>query len=374
MEFNYYYGTQADQFSFIRIPRVILTDKLFSNLSLQAKVLYGLLLDRMGLSMKNGWFDRENRVYIIYQIAEIQEDLGFSKKKAIDYLAELEIFGLIEKKRRGLGLASIIYVKSFMVESTIMEENKEETIIYETSRSVALGTSEKEEVSKRKQEIFEGTMSTCEEHTIKMQEKPIELIEYRRENPRSIDSGTSRSVDLGTSGSVKTAPQEVSVQEPLEVPRKAPLNNYNNKNNNYWSNNKSNHILSGHDSVGYDTTLPYPEIIKENIGLDILCQRNPHMQELIRGIYDLILETVLCQNETILIASNHYPASLVRSKFLRLDSSHVEYVLECLRGNTTKVKNIKKYLLAALFNAPTTIDGYYQAEVNYDMPQYASGR
>ena len=95
MEFKYYYGSQADQFSFIRIPRVLLTEKIFSTLSLQAKVLYGLLLDRMGLSMKNGWVDKENRVYIIYQISEIQEDLGFSKKKAIDYMAELETFGLI---------------------------------------------------------------------------------------------------------------------------------------------------------------------------------------------------------------------------------------------------------------------------------------
>ena len=114
MKFDYYYGSQADQFSFIRIPKAMLTEKTFSSLSLQAKMLYGILLDRMGLSMKNGWFDSENKVYIIYQIAEIQEDLGFSKKKAIEYLAELENFGLVEKKRRGLGLPSILYVKSFL--------------------------------------------------------------------------------------------------------------------------------------------------------------------------------------------------------------------------------------------------------------------
>ena len=79
--FNYYYGSQADQFSFIRIPKIMLTDKTFSDLSLQAKVLYGVLLDRMSLSRKNGWLDAENRVFIIYQIGEIQKDLGFSKKK-----------------------------------------------------------------------------------------------------------------------------------------------------------------------------------------------------------------------------------------------------------------------------------------------------
>ena len=96
MNFEYYYGTQADQFSFIRIPRILLLDEAFSALSLSAKVLYSVLLDRMGLSMKNKWLDEENKVYIIYQITEIQSDLGFSKKKAMDYLTELENIGLIE--------------------------------------------------------------------------------------------------------------------------------------------------------------------------------------------------------------------------------------------------------------------------------------
>ena len=77
MEFDYYYGSQADQFSFIRIPRMLLTEDTFSSLTLQSKMLYSVLLDRMSLSMKNGWFDEENRVYIIYQISEIQTDLIF---------------------------------------------------------------------------------------------------------------------------------------------------------------------------------------------------------------------------------------------------------------------------------------------------------
>ena len=85
-------------------------------------------------------------------------------------------------------------------------------------------------------------------------------------------------------------------------------------------------------------------------------------------IVNLIVETVKCKNDKILIASNWYPASLVKKKFLMLTYSHIEYVLHCMSGNTTKVKNIKKYLLAALFNAPSTMNGYYQAEVNHDMP------
>ena len=108
MTFDYYYGSQADQFSFIRIPWILLTDEMFSSLTLQSKMLYSILLDRMSISMKNGWFDEENRAYIIYQISEIQKDLGFSKKKAMDYLAELEKFGLVEKKKRGSGMKPLM--------------------------------------------------------------------------------------------------------------------------------------------------------------------------------------------------------------------------------------------------------------------------
>lgn len=108
MTFDYYYGAQAEQFNFIRIPKAMIVDPMFADLSVNAKLLYGVLLDRMNLSMKNRWFDSENRVYIIYQIAEIMEDFNFSKKTAVRYLNELENFGLVEKKRRGLGLPSLL--------------------------------------------------------------------------------------------------------------------------------------------------------------------------------------------------------------------------------------------------------------------------
>lgn len=100
-------------------------------------------------------------------------------------------------------------------------------------------------------------------------------------------------------------------------------------------------------------------------------ERYPFDKELLNGIFDLILETVLCRNNEIVVASNKYPAELVRSKFLKLTSSHIEYAMGCMKSNTTKVHNIKKYLLATLFNAPSTISGYYQAEVNHDYPQFA---
>lgn len=116
----------------------------------------------------------------------------------------------------------------------------------------------------------------------------------------------------------------------------------------------------------------YSRIIKKNIELDVLLERYSSDRDLVKGIYELILETVLVKGESVLIASNQYPRELVKSKFLKLDFMHIEYVISCFKSNTTKVKNIKKYLLAALFNAPSTMDGYYSAEVSHDFPQFVA--
>lgn len=115
----------------------------------------------------------------------------------------------------------------------------------------------------------------------------------------------------------------------------------------------------------------YQAMIKENLDYDSLLVSHPHDKNQIDEIVDLIVETVMCKSDKVLIASNWYSGALVRGKFMKLDYSHVEYVLHCLEGNTSKIKNIKKYLLAALFNAPSTISGYYRAEVNHDMPWLA---
>lgn len=135
---------------------------------------------------------------------------------------------------------------------------------------------------------------------------------------------------------------------------------------------ESNHIVSGtgeHDTMGYECDADvqmqaYTALIKNNIAYGDLVLVHPEDKQLIDGIMDLILETVLCDSEKILVASNWYSAELVKSKLLKLNYSHMEYVLHCFKQNTTKVKNIKKYMLAVLFNAPTTIDSYYMAEVN----------
>ena len=114
-------------------------------------------------------------------------------------------------------------------------------------------------------------------------------------------------------------------------------------------------------------TFGYQRIIKRNIEYDVLKERYPHDADMIDGIVDIILETVISDGDYILIGGNNYPKELVKSKLLKLNMCHIIYVLDCMRKNTTKVNNIRKYLLAALYNAPSTMDSYYQAAVNHDF-------
>ena len=302
MIFNYFYGTEADQFSFYRIPKALFTDSYFKDLSSDAKILYGLMLDRMSLSIKNQWFDDKNRAYIYFSIEDIMELLNCGRNKAIKSMRELDDetgIGLIEKRRQEFGKVNVIYVKTFMPEKT--DEKK-----------------------------FEE-----------------ELKKFKKQTSRSPENKL----------------QEVYISNP----------NNTNLSDTEMNDNKSNQIVSADENRSdgdnrSDDYQAYENLVKETIDYESLEVTHHDDMRQVDEIVNLIVETVMCKNDKILIASNWYPASLVKKKFLMLTYSHIEYVLHCMSGNTTKVKNIKKYLLAALFNAPSTMNGYYQAEVNHDMP------
>ena len=303
MKFKYFYGAEADQFSFYRIPKVLFTDSYFKDLSSDAKILYGLMLDRMSLSIKNQWFDEKNRAYIYFSIEDIMELLNCGLNKAIKSMQELDDetgIGLIEKRRQGFGKVNIIYVKTFMPEK--MEEKSSED----------------------------------------------ELKKFKKQTSEENEEST-----------------EVYISNP----------NYTNISDTEMNDNKSNQIVSADENRSdgdnrSDDYQAYENLVKETIDYESLEVTHHDDMRQVDEIVNLIVETVMCKNDKILIASNWYPASLVKKKFLMLTYSHIEYVLHCMRGNTTKVKNIKKYLLAALFNAPSMMNGYYQAEVNHDMQDW----
>ncbi len=337
INFDYYYGIEAEQFSFYRVPRLFIKDERFKGLSSDAKLLYGLMLDRMSLSMKNGWLDDENRVYIIYTVDAIMEDLGCSKPTCTKIMRELDSengIGLIEKKRRGLGKPDIIYVKNF---SSVPDEKEEK----EPSNPDV--STEVKNFNFKKQK------------NLTSRSKESELQEVK-------ESDLKRERKL-TSESKEIVPQEVKDFFP----------NYNNFN--YNDMNYTNPInQSGNESKTekridlMDDVNAYIELIKENIEYEHHMKYDDWQYKALYGeLFEVICEVVCVKRTTIRIAGEDYPYELVKSKFLKLNSGHLEYVIGCMHDTNTKISNIKAYMVTALYNASSTMNHYYQQEVQHDM-------
>lgn len=349
MKFDYYYGIEAEQFSFYRVPRLLIKDVRFKGLSSDAKLLYGMMLDRMSLSMKNGWLDDENRAYIIYTIDAIMEDLGCAKATCVKIMKELDTengIGLIEKKRRGLGKPDIIYVKNF---STI-EDNQPEKMTDNADKST---------------EVQKMNLKKSNNYTSRSSE--IELQEVQNLEHQKFKTHTSRG----------------SEAELAEVQKSDPnYTNYNHTNPSYTNPiYQSENIADGEENnpAGYvpmqksdridamDDVNAYMELIRENLEYDFhMKYDNAGDRELFEEIYDIICDVVCVPRKTIRVGKKDYPYELVKSRFLKLTSSHVDYVRWRMKETTTKITNIKAYMITTLYNAPSTINHFYQQEVQHE--------
>lgn len=311
--YDYFYGAEAEQFSFYRIPKVLFTEERFRSVSAEAKVLYGLLLDRMSLSCKNGWLDKEGRVYIIFTIEEVMTALSCADQKAGKLLHELESkCRLIERKRQGLGKPNLIYVKNFV-------EKDVDNPMDNTSGS--------------------STPSS----------------ESRFQNRENHDSGAVKITD----------------QEPL----KSRSNNTEN-NDTDFSDTDSFPFTSfrrdhGRETKGNEAALreQYRELIAENIAYDALLTDYPYEQDTLEEILELLVDVVCTTKSSVRISGDDKPAEVVRSQFLKLNSEHIRFVVGGLKENTTRIRNMRQYLLATLYNAPLTIGNYYRSLVSHDMSE-----
>ena len=337
LKFDYYYGIEAEQFSFYRVPRLLIKDERFKGLSSDAKLLYGLMLDRMSMSMKNGWLDDENRAYIIYTIENIREDLGCSKEKAVKVLAELDAskgIGLIEKIRRGLGKPDIIYVKNFIIQ----DEGRKEPSNADVSA-----------------EVGKTDFKRSEKPTSRSQENRLQEVGK---------TDFSRSEKL-TSRGRENQLQEVGESDPNYT-------DYNQIEKNYTDmsyTNPINQSTGKADAIDViDETSAYMALIRDNLDYEHHMKYGQHGdREMYEEIYETVCDVVCVKRKTIRINGEEYPYELVKSRFLKLNSSHVEYVMGCMRETVTKITNIRAYLITALYNAPSTMSHYYQQEVQHDM-------
>ena len=286
--FDYYYGDESNQFSFYRIPRQLVTGDRFKRLSTDAKLLYGLLLDRMSMSAKNGWYDEQGRVYIYYTLDEIQKDLNCGHDKATRMLVELDNgksgFGLIERVRQGQGRPTKIYVKRF------------------TTRAVPTPPPE----PSPRLRLFSGQ-----------------------------DCGKT------APSYIKSNQTDFSYTDPSILPSGSP------------------------PGMGWMDRLEQRREVDEAIGYESLCSQ--FNREDVDEIAELIVDVLCTTRPTLRIGGEELPIAQVKDRFYKLDSGHLEYVFDCLRNNTTQIRNIRAYLLTALYNAPTTINNYYQAAVQHDF-------
>ena len=395
IQFDYYRGMEAEQYSFYRVPKVLFTAECFKSLSCEAKVLYGLMLDRMSLSIKNRWFDDEDRVYIIFTVDEIAELMNCGTQKAVKLIKELDTsngIGLIEKKRLGLGKPNVIYVKNFMIKeipNQLMKTDNvqkqeeyftEETVMGENAGEIADMQSEcnfQEEIANlQKQEEQRGKSAisqNCENHHSKIVKiTNQELSESQFKNSENHNSGMMKTTNqefpesqFNNYENQNSGMMKMEIQEfPKSQSNKTDINNTDFSETDII---QSYQIQSGslvsHDKRDvFEEMKIYRELIQERI------EYKYHEQEDVDELVELMVEVMMMPDDsTIRIAGVDKPVALVKNRFMKLNYSHIEYVLFCLHRNTTKVGNIKAYLLTTLYNAPLTISNYYQAEVNHDM-------
>lgn len=300
MNREYFYGEQADSYSFYRIPRQLITGEKYKGLSVEAKLLYGMMLDRMGLSLRNGWLDKTGRVYIYYTVEEIQSDLGCGHVKAGRLLAELDTvkgIGLIERVRQGQGKPTKIYVKKFSPDPPPQGEKS-------------------------------GL-------------------------PRQPQNGglDSAKAEVRSAASCRSGHTESGGAD-----RQKPAGSY--IQNNYPESSYTD------QSTDPEEVEQLTEAVREQIDYPLLALSYPGDDP--DCILELICDVLSSSSPGIKIGGETIPTAKVQTRFRRLQFDHVAYVLDSLRETTTKIINIRAYLLTALYNAPLTIGPYYSAAVRHD--------
>ena len=285
MTLDYFYGQAGELFSFFRIPKALFQEQRFQDLSTDAKTLYGILLDRMSLSVKNEWFDKKGRVFIIFTIEDVKRTLRCADNKATRLLRELEEFGLIERKRRGQGKPCLVYVKNFSAESS------------------------KESVKNRDNDDSCGSKIACQD--------PVKSRGIKKKE------------------------------------NKTEMNN-------------TNLILSDESEKMKNREL-LEEYFSHSLEIDLLLRLYPDDEDTLYQIVDLLVDTCATNRKTLRIAGDDKPAEVVRSRFMKLNADHIRFVLKCLAENSSPIRNMKQYLLASLYNAPTTMQLSYQNQTNHGL-------
>ena len=300
MGFDYFYGRGTEPFAFLQVPRVLIEDERFADITTDAKFLYSFMLNRSFLSARSGWLDDAGRVYIYYTLEQIMADMHCANQKGTKLLKELEKAGLIERQKQGQGKATRIYVKDFSTGLHVDGNRKNQTHENHESRDVKITSPD--------------SWKSCTNYT----------------HINNTDMRKTDSINLSAK-SANPGEKVVRIDDPMRIRKQ------------------------------------YEDYLREKLSIDVLIQNNPCDVGRINEIFNLMLDILCSTAKTIRISGDDKPIDVVRAQFMKIDSGHMEYILDCFKHQITDIRNVKQYLLATIYNAPLTIDHYYTSKVNYDM-------
>ena len=373
---DYFYGTEDKTGSFYRVPKAFEKIETYSTASLEVKYLYCLMLDRVSISARNGWLDA-GRVFIYFSLKEVARIIRVGLTKATQIIHEMENLGLILRKKQGQGKPARIFVKNIIEEGVEKEETKP---VPETMPETIPETSRKEEtnVTETVESMPERTVS---DNIPTVEDTPAVSTDAHIEVEKTLSSCTcpeytpaektreTTPVDTAPAVTFSTydetpAPVSGAVQTP-------PNSGYEYARTPSFRTGNTGYNCSGRTAGTSAERLQdmnlTRELIRDNIDYHILQEENANDMEQIDGYVELMVHACCSTRDTIRINGEDFPQVVVRSRFEKLNRMHLLYVLECMRNNTTQVRNIRAYTLSALYNSYTTIDAYYTLRVQHDM-------
>ena len=319
MQFDYFYGSEAEQFTFYRIPKILITSQFFKKVSDSAKLLYGLMLDRMSLSIRNGWLDDDNRAYIFFTTNDVMEQMCCGTEKATKMLAELDSekgIGLIERVKQGQGRPAIIYLKKFYD-----IEDKDTT-----SQSSTL-KNENQAFEESKNKTFENRKSGLSE---------IKSLEFRKS--------------------------------------KCNYNNINNTDINYiYPINQDNYNIQNSDTQNeeewIDRYTKTVDEIKKQIDYDYLI--NHAERDIVDEVVNIMAEVMTVYRPKYKIEGDFIEYNAVVNRFRQITAQKLEICLLAYSRKIQRIKNPKAYWISTLYNIPLTSEIVLQNMINSDI--YESG-
>ena len=331
MNFNYLSASGIDKFTFYRMPKILFVDDYFSTISCEAKVLYGLLLDRATLSKSNNWIDELGRVYVFYKQTEAMEMLNIKKNKVIAIFKELEDIGLLIRKKQGQGKPTRLYVLDF-----------------------SNHTDEDEENSKTNEVVSDDEEQTSDENI----KKEVKRLEKQTSEFQTYSNDTKKEVkrlEKQTSKCLKNKPLSSNYINKTEMNKTESI---------YLSSNANQPTSKNNENINDRLIDRYNNAVnkvKKQIEYGYLIEN--YEKSTIDLIVSLIAD-VYVDDSSISVNGRTIVAEQVRTEYAKLTQEHIEFVLESIANTKTKIKNIRTYLQSCLYNAYHTMNIAIDNEIN----------